>query len=98
MSLPRVNVFTDLFDDGLKSGTHCFDVDVNNVGDDAPLVLAKLRLNSGLAEEAAEQGARPFTVFASLHSQSLIRCSKMSRMQLEVVEKKRKEKKRNKIK
>ena len=67
-SLPRVNVFTDLFDDGLKSGTHCFDVDVNNIGDDAPAVLANLRSNPGLAEKVAERGARPFTVITSPHS------------------------------
>ena len=49
----RVNVFTDLFNDGLNAGTHCFDINPSRVEKDAVELLNDLRDNPEKAESAA---------------------------------------------
>ena len=49
----RVNIFTDLFDDGLLSGTHAFDVDPSNIRRDAEQVLKRIRSMPDRGEDAA---------------------------------------------
>ena len=52
-SMLRVNIFTDLFDDGLLSGTHAFDITPMNVSRTAKQVLEKLREVPEQAQAAA---------------------------------------------
>lgn len=52
-TLLRVNIFTDLFDDGLLSDVHAFDINPARIGVEAPKVLKKLRENPEKAQSAA---------------------------------------------
>ena len=52
-TLLRVNVFTDLFDEGLLNEIHAFDVDPTKVELDAPRVLHKLQEAPDKAQAAA---------------------------------------------
>ena len=54
-TLLRVNVFTDLFDDGLLSDIHAFDINPARIGVEAPKVLEKLRETPEKAQSAATQ-------------------------------------------
>ena len=51
----RVNVFTDLFDDGLLSDIHAFDINPARIGVEAAKVLEKLRETPEKAQSAATQ-------------------------------------------
>ena len=52
-TLLRVNVFTDLFDEGLLNGIHAFDIDPSKVKLDAPRLLHELREAPDKAQAAA---------------------------------------------
>ena len=52
-TLLRVNVFTDLFDEGLLNGIHAFDIDPAKVKLDAPRLLRELRAAQDKAKAAA---------------------------------------------
>jgi hypothetical protein len=52
-TLLRVNVFTDLFDEGLLNGIHAFDIDPAKVKLDAPRLLRELRAAPDKAKAAA---------------------------------------------
>ena len=52
-TLLRVNVFTDLFDDGLLSDIHAFDINPARIGDEAAKVLKNLRRTPEKAQNAA---------------------------------------------
>jgi hypothetical protein len=52
-TLLRVNVFTDLFNEGLLNEIHAFDIDPSKVKLDAPRVLLKLQETSDKAQAAA---------------------------------------------
>jgi len=52
-TLLRVNVFTDLFDEGLLNGIHAFDIDPAKVKVDAPRLLRELRAAPDKAKAAA---------------------------------------------
>ena len=52
-TLLRVNVFTDLFDEGLLNGIHAFDIDPAKVKLDAPRLLRELREAPDKAKAAA---------------------------------------------
>ena len=54
-TLLRVNVFTDLFDDGLLSDIHAFDINPARIGVEAAKVLEKLRETPEKAQSAAAQ-------------------------------------------
>ena len=53
-TLLRVNIFTDLFDDGLLSEVHAFDIDPAYIVTDAYQVLHKLRESPNRAEASAK--------------------------------------------
>jgi len=52
-TLLRVNMFTDLFDEGLLNGIHAFDIDPAKVKLDAPRLLHDLRAAPDKAKSTA---------------------------------------------
>jgi len=52
-TLLRVNMFTDLFDEGLLNGIHAFDIDPAKVKLDSPRLLHELREAPSKAQAAA---------------------------------------------
>eukprot|EP00040_Diaphanoeca_grandis_P044692 m.13274 g.13274 ORF g.13274 m.13274 type:complete len:483 (-) comp9667_c0_seq1:108-1556(-) len=63
-TMVRLNLFTELFNDGLEDGVHCFDLSTTDTKNDAIKLMARLRANPDKSAAAAKRLSKSYEWFS----------------------------------